>query len=397
MENIKNCDTPNRKYEQNILKTLINPRSTFQIVSRYKCDGEKSSSSNYNNTVSNVPQFKTPPSAIKKIRPFNPFNVGLHERLESTTVSPNVFSSVVSPSQDSEVMKWTIEDLSSIKPAPIDENIEPSSEPDDPKIQEAIERYFSETHLVSSPFETSKKWATPSLGDEHILSKLADNAVASTPHNDLVKIIHTNDVQVQTTLSLPPILPEQVEVVLRPFFNIEEDQPEEFNLSNSSMRRKLFFHGEDVEISPVKSSSENSFQFTSDQKRQFTPISVNKNLMQLDVSPILMEISPNNSSKTRTKLKFLDTDKSINNEELLKIQTIVDDKVCNESVEESNLPVGESEFDMLNPHKTKKRKTSSDEVIIPISIKMAKENNAVTYTDDLGYFTNEDMSWQHSS
>lgn len=55
----------------------------------------------------------------------------------------------------------------------------------------------------------------------------------------------------QTGLSLPPELPEEVEAVLSRYF-IQPESSNDDSLSTSSMRRKLFFQCEDEPPSPVK-------------------------------------------------------------------------------------------------------------------------------------------------
>lgn len=108
MDESNNFDTPNRRSEQNVLKPSLRSKTIHcstnlkknehKKLLRHKIVEERSLGL-YANTFASIPMFNTPPPAMENKVPFNPFNVGLRERLEYSTVSPNVFSSVLSPSQ----------------------------------------------------------------------------------------------------------------------------------------------------------------------------------------------------------------------------------------------------------------------------------------------------------
>lgn len=61
-----------------------------------------------------------------------------------------------------EKFKWTIEDISSLKPADIDETtVEQFELSHDPELEQtaqaSIEKFFSEKHIVPSPFDAGTK------------------------------------------------------------------------------------------------------------------------------------------------------------------------------------------------------------------------------------------------
>lgn len=79
-----------------------------------------------------------------------------------TGFSPSVFKTVAKVAEESK-FKWTIEEMSNLKPADIDETTIELFDPieSDPHhelmAQARIERFFSEKHIVSSPFNNLVK------------------------------------------------------------------------------------------------------------------------------------------------------------------------------------------------------------------------------------------------
>uniref|UniRef100_A0A1B6ELS3 Protein aurora borealis n=1 Tax=Cuerna arida TaxID=1464854 RepID=A0A1B6ELS3_9HEMI len=265
------------------------------IITRHKSVEERSL---FSNTFSLMPQLRTPPQSEKVLH--NPFEKDLTERLGKSVFSPNVFENVMSPSEDSEYLRWTIEDISSINPVPIEEDFTLPSDDEDPEresqVQQEIERYFSETHNVLSPHDLS----TPSNSQKIKESKVHVGATTSTPQKiirETVKELTT--ASTQTDLILPEILPDKLEDSLRSYFKIFQN--DDFNLSASNLRRKLFFHSEDEPPSPVRfefcSSPvtsgqwqiENSPFASSKNGRHFTPVTRHEDLSSPEISPVVDE------------------------------------------------------------------------------------------------------------
>ncbi|XP_046667935.1 uncharacterized protein LOC124359316 isoform X2 [Homalodisca vitripennis] len=291
-----------------IEKTKDKPSNIF---TRHKSVEERSL---FSNTFSLMPQLRTPPQCTEKVL-HNPFEKGLTERLGKSVFSPNVFENVMSPSEDSEYLRWTIEDISSINPVPIEEDFTLPSDDEDPEresqVQQEIERYFSETHNVLSPHDVS----TPSKSQKMKEKKVHVGATASTPQKiirDTVKEL--TSASIQTDLILPEILPDKLEDSLKSYFKIFQD--DDFNLSASNLRRKLFFHSEDEPPSPVRfefcSSPVTSGQWqnehspfaSSKNERHFTPVTRHEDLSSPEISPVVdesMSIRMKNNSLSNCK------------------------------------------------------------------------------------------------
>ncbi|XP_065213057.1 uncharacterized protein LOC135840442 [Planococcus citri] len=206
---------------------------------------------------------------IRRKGPFNPFNRNLKERLENPIFSPNVFSTVISPSQDSEVFKWTIDDLSRINPVPIEEDVhcdEHTDEKTEMEMQNSIDRYFTKTHMPSpwscklptcwdSLREIFKAEGTICSNEYSNMSVSQSSPVSfSLSRLELVSNDSLNlsqDASTQTALSLPLDLPESINTALKPYST--ENNADDINLSLNSLRRKLFFQQEDDKLlSPVR-------------------------------------------------------------------------------------------------------------------------------------------------
>uniref|UniRef100_A0A1B6LXT4 Protein aurora borealis n=1 Tax=Graphocephala atropunctata TaxID=36148 RepID=A0A1B6LXT4_9HEMI len=266
------------------------------IFIRHKSVEERSL---FSNTFSLIPQSRTtPPQCAGKVF-HNPFEKDLTERLGKSLFSPNVFDNVMSPSEDSEYLRWTIEDISSINPVRIEEDFTLPSDDEDPEresqVQQEIERYFSETHNVLSPYDTPP----PSNGYKIKEIKLLKGATASTPQKiNKDTLAERTSASTQTDLTLPEVLPDKLEDGLRSYFKIF--QSDDFNLSASNLRRKLFFHSEDEPPSPVRfelCSSPVAGQWHIQQspypsskiERHFTPVARHEDLSSPEMSPVVDE------------------------------------------------------------------------------------------------------------
>ncbi|OUC39803.1 hypothetical protein D917_04599 [Trichinella nativa] len=90
-------------------------------------------------------------------RIINPFDENLLESLSQPTFSPNVFSKIVSPSENESraSFRWSIDQLASLQPAEIDEEQQATSSDKDSdmesKIQATIDNFFSQGLIAPSP------------------------------------------------------------------------------------------------------------------------------------------------------------------------------------------------------------------------------------------------------
>ncbi|XP_014601981.1 PREDICTED: protein aurora borealis [Polistes canadensis] len=258
----------------------------------------------------NLPNHRTPPSGLTKFVARNPFESDLTNRLHKSVISPSVFKKVTTDPQNSPEFSWSVEELALIKPAKIEEfpveqiyNVDPDVEL---KAQEAIDKFFMTNEIVPSPWESKKK--------EHKIDiklntpkRLIDK---SNKLKDFPKMIK-KDGACQTTLSLPSILPENVEEALKPYFtfnkNIDNDDA---NLSTNSLRRKLFFNltecTDDEEqssflVSPIKINLSSMFCKSPPESGMFyngSPLKKCSRKMQRYGTPIQFSenLSPNISS-----------------------------------------------------------------------------------------------------
>ncbi|XP_014247936.1 protein aurora borealis isoform X2 [Cimex lectularius] len=198
---------------------------------------------------------------LKKV--VNPF-VPRVQSLEKDTCSPTLF--VISQSPKNEEFSWNIDDISKIQPAVIESPQYITLEYDEKtetKAQEVIEKYFSETHSIVSPINSgighfdSSAQSTPCDINKY-KARSSSPAVSSTPcakFSERRRIIKV-DAAEQTDLSLPPVLPPDIEAILKPYFrtnNCDNVENEE-NMNNSTLRRKLFVDKDNETLSPVKAS-----------------------------------------------------------------------------------------------------------------------------------------------
>ncbi|KAK3908438.1 Protein aurora borealis [Frankliniella fusca] len=288
---------------------------------------------------------RTPPSRTKSIVVTNPFDVGITDRLPFPMYSPSVFARVVSPSQDSPTFRWTIEDISRIYPADIEEfpahQFEEAVDPVlESKAQEAINRFFHKNQPnLPSPWNTKPDSSTlrqeinagtPTLSLQTVSAspgQTPSQRVDSESDQDQSPASQKNpskEVWTQTTLTLPPILPPSMELALKPFFTFTQDQQQaqqvlegdEGAMSTSSLRRKLFFQS-DSSPSPAPSTPIHPSQFSVThgsvshslvqfQGRSFgTPLPGNNQLQSPPgISPVPTGVTPMRRVKSATRLDF---------------------------------------------------------------------------------------------
>lgn len=164
--------------------------------------------------------------------------------------SPSVFAQVSTPKTDKN-FKWTIDDISSLKPADIDETtISQHVSENDPTmesmVQEKIDKFFNEKAIVPSPLNLQIK-QTPLIPSS-----------LSPPKPPV------SDSSAQTILTLPPILPKHVEEILAPYFSYTANQQKDDFEQNSSLYRKLFEFEEHSShtSSPAPSTGLSPIQFS---------------------------------------------------------------------------------------------------------------------------------------
>lgn len=157
--------------------------------------------------------------------------------------------------------KWTIDEISSLQPAEIDETtVSLHACTDDSKtevvVQKKIDLFFREPQIVPSPMNVNAKCVpllkdcdfpkTPLNFDETDEENVPNTREGNFTDLQKIKLI-LNSVfaalgATQTALTLPPILPKEVEDALRPYFTCSEDQPEvdADDYTNDELYQQLF-------------------------------------------------------------------------------------------------------------------------------------------------------------
>ncbi|XP_038210857.1 protein aurora borealis [Zerene cesonia] len=192
------------------------------------CDFKNEDLSNTNN--------KCTPQKKNKVR--NPFDKVLVENLHKPICSPGMCKMYKNKSNGS--FRWDIDQACTLVPTDIivcNSQFEPSPDPALEKIaEEATEKFFSQELVLPSPMESSKK-LQPLLQ--------ATSSDSSSNASSLVKELKfVKTVSVQTTLTLPPTLPPELESILQPFCTFTQEQAmfDEYEVTaNGSLRRTLFF------------------------------------------------------------------------------------------------------------------------------------------------------------
>lgn len=152
--------------------------------------------------------------------------------------SPSLFHLPSTPQHSSTQFEWTIDEVSSLNPTNVEAHetqfistIDPEQEA---KAQEAITNYFKDKLSVPSPIDCP-------LRNQKIILPSAKPARPS------------RNAFAQTELTLPPILPHELEEALRPFCTFTQDQQQtptketiganstiDHEARDASLRRKLF-------------------------------------------------------------------------------------------------------------------------------------------------------------
>ncbi|XP_052066688.1 protein aurora borealis-like [Mytilus californianus] len=199
--------------------------------------------------------FVTP----QRLGPKNPFEFDVEHLEGNMFMSPGVFSLPGSTpaSDEKKAFRWSIEHLAVLHPADIDEmphQQDPHHGHDretEEKAQRAIDTFFSNNLVAPSPATGLK--ATPNPGQR--LGCLPEELQGSIKKQlpGTIQADNKKEASCQTMLSLP--VDFDINKVLGQFLQNQQgpdDNPE--MLSTSSLRRKLFFQGDNsgVAISPVK-------------------------------------------------------------------------------------------------------------------------------------------------
>uniref|UniRef100_A0A1B0A666 Protein aurora borealis n=1 Tax=Glossina pallidipes TaxID=7398 RepID=A0A1B0A666_GLOPL len=159
--------------------------------------------------VTTKPQAQTPPTKRRQ-KVSSPFETALTNRLHlPLNASPSLFRPSTQQMSSTQ-FEWTIDALSSRKPAHVEPHDTQFQDSPDPyleaKAQLAISSYFKEQQIVPSPA------FCPLRNHRIILSDLNGNIPISKPGQRI------HDCCSQTELSLPPALPPALKLALKPYF-----------------------------------------------------------------------------------------------------------------------------------------------------------------------------------
>ncbi|XP_048522434.1 protein aurora borealis isoform X1 [Dendroctonus ponderosae] len=185
-----------------------------------------------------IPCFSTPPSRFSRI--LNPFEPQMVDRLHLPTFSPSVFMQNSTPKTEAK-FKWTIDEISSLQPAEIDETtVSLHACTEDSKtevvVQKKIDMFFRESQIAPSPMNLKANYV-PLLKDCDFPKENLDETVEEN-----VPKKQTREGATQTVLTLPPILPKEVEDALRPYFICSDDQHQvdDDEYTNDALYQQLF-------------------------------------------------------------------------------------------------------------------------------------------------------------
>ncbi|XP_066584588.1 protein aurora borealis [Prorops nasuta] len=214
----------------------------------------------YQNSFSILSKHRSP-SGLTKFIARNPFENDLRNKLHVSVISPTVFRKSSNTPIDSPVFSWSIDELANMKPVKFDDICMEQTHQTDPELevetQAAITKFFNENEIIPSPWELKRMDSKVKM----VLYTPTSDSEKENIHKEAVKL--KKDAWSQTLLTLPPELPEHVEACLRPYLTFTQEQneeTEEANLSNSSLRRKLFFNHDEclesddssITASPIK-------------------------------------------------------------------------------------------------------------------------------------------------
>ncbi|TMW51576.1 hypothetical protein DOY81_003363 [Sarcophaga bullata] len=228
------------KNSSKYLRKTINPRTPKGQSVSYSVAACTSlvSSNNSMHSIS-MAVVQTPP-AKRYQRVKNPFEAALAERLHLPLIaSPSLFHVPNTPQMSSTQFEWTIEEVSSLKPAHVEPHETQFHDSPDPeleaKAQSAISSYFKEQQIVPSPIDC------PLRSQRIMLSEINGDTPLSKPGRRI------RDGCTQTELTLPPVLPLALEEALKPYFQPhlagkgkELKRSYSAEVKDTSLRRKLF-------------------------------------------------------------------------------------------------------------------------------------------------------------
>ncbi|XP_049547068.1 protein aurora borealis [Anopheles darlingi] len=200
------------------------------------------------------PVLQTPPSRILSGRVVNPFEPHLTERLHLPMIaSPSLFHRPSTPQNHNSSVcqfEWTIDEVSSLGPAHVEPHETQFLETPDPvaeaRVQAAISSFFKENSIVPSPIDNNQRKQKVDLLKQSNEPSGSLGQPAKRRQRDGIA---------QTVLTLPPVLPAEVEAVLSKFLTFNEDQQQKNNVPtldeslassidhdarDASLRRKLF-------------------------------------------------------------------------------------------------------------------------------------------------------------
>ncbi|KRY85333.1 Protein aurora borealis [Trichinella pseudospiralis] len=187
-------------------------------------------------------------------RIINPFDENLLESLSQPTFSPNVFSKIVSPSENESraSFRWSIDQLALLQPAEIDEEQQATSSDKDSdmesKIQATIDHFFSQGLIAPSPALLQEGAAATINQQNQTSSLLLRSGVRSVPCQTLLTFPSGFDIN---TFFADSVF----------WYNDSEQSSKDKSTFNvSSLRRQLFPSppenvGNETQIEAVQPSS----------------------------------------------------------------------------------------------------------------------------------------------
>lgn len=220
--------------------------------------------------ITSTPQGTKPPSGAQRfVTPknmvVNPFDSQVDDLHLPAYISPGFFRVASTPASDQKVFKWSIEHIAELNPADIDEmpvhqsmTVIPDRETEE-RAQKAIEQFFASNLIHPSPWSDPKQQrkknvlpVTPlsqGVGRkqmEEMVAELQGSIQKALPQKQ-----GTVEASCQTALSLP--VDFDLQQVLGAYMvqnGSEEEGNQQDMLSTSSLRRKLFFHGDTSSLAP---------------------------------------------------------------------------------------------------------------------------------------------------
>ena len=187
-----------------------------------------------------------------KQKVYNPFDAALIERLQSPIFSPSVFSHTKTPAScKTPTFRWNIDELALLKPVNFDELQDgmTSFESDvEAHAQAAIDKFFAHNNVIVPSPQTSEQCHLHS-GNKWKNRQNATDILQHTGNSEHLfrvseeKLPEVADAACQTTLTLP--VDFALDKLLADFYTFNSTNDDIAELSNSSLRRKLFSNIDD--------------------------------------------------------------------------------------------------------------------------------------------------------